>query len=184
MLATWFGYPNTGENQDGILSAQKQGFITILKILILYSKWCLETLVHISFTSLTCYCPLHMMVMGKVTDRCWRTIQSGSSELSWLGTHEELVTDVLRSAVEAQVSLRKQRVNNVDNCHVATRTMVASKKTHCQHPTTKGTLQPCLSVTPEGTQCTRDLGSPVRIKECFPPAWTWKAWRFISVMSK
>lgn len=74
------------------------------------------------------YCPLYMTVMGKVTDRCWRTIQSGSSELSWLGTHEELVTDVLRSAVEAQVSLRKQRVNNVDNCHVATRTMVALRK--------------------------------------------------------
>ena len=114
------------------------------------------------------------MVMGKVTDRCWRNIQSCSSELSWLDTHEELVTeDVLNSVVEAPVSLWKQRVNNADNCHVATWTI-----THCQHLTTKGTLQFCLSVTPEGKQCTRDLGSPVRIKECFPPVWTWKAWSF------
>jgi len=39
----------------------------------------------------------------------------------------------------------------------------------------QGTLQFCLSVTPEGKQCTRDLGSPVRIKERFPPVGTWKA---------
>lgn len=118
----------------------------------------------------------------------WQMLKDHSVRQLWTeltGYTWRLVTeDVLRSAVEAQVSLWKQRVNDVDNCHVATWTMVASKKTHCQHPTTKGTLQSCLSVTPEETQCTRDLGSPVRIKECFPPVWTWKAWRFISVMSK